>query len=405
MILDDGVDQAWANALANGAMPSDTITITVPPATGPHAGDSEYIEVSITRTVNNWFMPVLGTSFSTVGARAVARCFMPGYGDAALLALDEDNERAIRFDGGGGTSGVSIIGDAVSYGGIDPAGHASHFSIDGSVYAYNGEAADVTTTGGSYGTDTGLSLVEAVDPVVQGQHAQPSPTFRWPHPADSLLTPRWPSNNGCATITGPGGGGGGGTSGGGTPMPTPTPTPVTPRCSPLSITVSNGDTARFTPGVYRGRVTLQGGTSTFAPGIYIFERGLALQGSARATGDGVLFRFDGNGTVVDVAGSAAFTFTAMEPNSWRDIVFYALNGSMDLGGTGDRVLNGGVYVPNGEIHIHGNGESATAGAVINGQVIANTIRFSGNGPAVNYNPDSVGGTFGPILVNTPNAGG
>ena len=128
-ILPDGAAQARANAAANGAAAGE-VTVNLPPSAGtPWAGRPDYIEVIVTRAVPNHFMGLFGLHTTTVSARAVARCYKPGYGQPAILALSDD-EDAITFNGGG-SSAVRVVGDIVSNGGIDPNGNAEHFQIDG----------------------------------------------------------------------------------------------------------------------------------------------------------------------------------------------------------------------------------------------------------------------------------
>jgi hypothetical protein len=369
-ILPDGVVQARQNAIANGAANAE-ITVNWPPSagSGPWAGRVDYIEVIVERTVPNAFMALFGQRTSTLHARAVARCIKVGFGAPAVLALSDDPD-AITFNGGS-SSAVNIVGDVISHGGINPNGNAEHFQIEGAAYALTQPAPDnLTTTNGIFGSDDNLGYLDVPDPVAQAQSAVP-PAVVWPDFATL--------SNGTAEVCR--------TTGSGTTCNNRTG----------NVTVGSGDTATFSPGQY-GNVTIRG-DAVFEPGVYSFNT-LDLTGGGTATdhGDGVLLHVRGAaGITVDASGGVEFTFTAIQPNTWMDIVLYVEHGDMDLTGNGVRELNGSVYAPEGEVAISGSGGDA----IVNGQVIADTVRFSGNGPTVNYPYAGNRPSFGPILVNTP----
>jgi hypothetical protein len=144
---------------------------------------------------------------------------------------------------------------------------------------------------------------------------------------------------------------------------------------------------------------------------------MGLGASSTTTGIGVVFKLNGTGQAMDAQGGAAFTFTAYKPytasnpppvpcpddpcNTWENMTFYLPNGSLDWGGNGERSLDGSIYAPNGTVKLHGEGSTA----LVQGQVIGQRVVLSGNGPVISYATRSGRGTFGPVLVNTPNTGG
>ncbi len=83
-------------------------------------------------------------------------------------------------------------------------------------------------------------------------------------------------------------------------------------------------------------------------------------------------------------------------NDYNSFLIYAPFNSLDLTGTGDRDLDGSIYAPTGRVDISGDGGDA----IVEGQVMAYEIRFSGNGPLVDHEPGAPKITFGPVLVNT-----
>jgi hypothetical protein len=340
-------------------------------------------------------MGLFGQRTARIQARAVARCYKPGYGDPAVLALSNAPD-AIDFNGGGGSGGVSIIGDIVSHGGINPSGHPSHFAITGAAYALSQPAAtNVTATNGSYGTNSGVGLFDVPDPIAQGMNAQPSPTIVWPynnfHPSEPNGLAAMPTGEAkiCDDPWGPWPG-----ESGDCPDADP------PDTDTNNITVGSSEYARFKPGKY-GDVRIQG-DAQFAPGVYSFESidvgGGAVLTDNTSKGRGVLFQVRGpTGIQFDAAGHADFDFRAIQPNTWLNVVLYLPSGSVDMTGTGTRSITGSIYAPNGAVAIKGDGTDA----VVNGQIIASTVEFSGNGPTVNYSGAGARASFGPILVNTP----
>ena len=71
-----GVTAGAKNASAGNGFTDGTnnVTVTVnnPPASGPHTGNANYVEVLVTAVQPTYFMKVLGINSQTVTARAVA---------------------------------------------------------------------------------------------------------------------------------------------------------------------------------------------------------------------------------------------------------------------------------------------------------------------------------------------
>jgi|SRR5688572_20006643 len=67
------------------------------PATGPHAGDSQFVEVRISRTVSTFFGALLGRNTVTLDVRAVAG--IPSPADNCIYTLDPDNEKSFNISG------------------------------------------------------------------------------------------------------------------------------------------------------------------------------------------------------------------------------------------------------------------------------------------------------------------
>jgi hypothetical protein len=94
--LYDGGEERDAEAVADeyvrdfNELGSATVSVLIPPASGPLAGDSRSVEVEVIQPTNSQFLPFLGGGVSPkVRARAVAR-YEPATAGAALVVLDPD---------------------------------------------------------------------------------------------------------------------------------------------------------------------------------------------------------------------------------------------------------------------------------------------------------------------------
>jgi prepilin-type N-terminal cleavage/methylation domain-containing protein len=188
--------------------------------------------------------------------------------------------------------------------------------------------------------------------------------------------------------------------------------------------------------VYTTLVSITG-SRTFAPGIYVFEQGLALSGGANVSGSGVLFFIGipnappGTQTAAySVSGSAAVSLTPSNSGTYPGVVlFQSRNDSnvLTIAGNGVNIDYGGViYAPDAPINTSGNGAS-TAGSIVAaslvcggsggftvgptfaitagqtltslpGTVLGGTVTGFGSAENVTVHLDSPGG---PVLATTP----
>jgi Flp pilus assembly protein TadG len=92
---------------ANSGGTSTDVTINIPPASGPHTGDNNYVEVLLSRTLDTYLID-FGAAHSTVTARAVA-----GHeevtGNAAVVVL---SDRPVSYQGyyNWGEGGLTVLG-------------------------------------------------------------------------------------------------------------------------------------------------------------------------------------------------------------------------------------------------------------------------------------------------------
>ncbi|MCH8949865.1 MAG: hypothetical protein IIB87_05765 [Chloroflexi bacterium] len=107
--LQDGYTPAQAGTLAqeytagNGydnAAADITVTVNVPPLSGPHAGDSNYAEVIVDYDAPELFIIALGQDTGTISARAVAGITQVPT-DYALITLNLSECRSLDVTGSG----------------------------------------------------------------------------------------------------------------------------------------------------------------------------------------------------------------------------------------------------------------------------------------------------------------
>jgi hypothetical protein len=143
------VSSAANNGYSNNGVTS-SVTVNIPPQSGPFAGKVSYAEVIITYYQTRYFSSIWGNSTLPVSARAVARGRWAGSGVGVLL-LDPSAKESLDSSGGASasvTGGASVVVDssdttaaAVTGGG---AFTASAFNITG---GYTGPLDGTITTG------------------------------------------------------------------------------------------------------------------------------------------------------------------------------------------------------------------------------------------------------------------
>lgn len=88
-----------------------TPVVTYPPATGPYAGDTKYVEVNVTSNCSTYFMRVLGITQREVKARAVAG-LRPRSTLFGIVVLDPDGNPGVTVGGTGATLEVTSANGA-----------------------------------------------------------------------------------------------------------------------------------------------------------------------------------------------------------------------------------------------------------------------------------------------------
>ncbi len=256
------VDAARSEALnylsLNGYTVADSdITVNIPPLSGPHQGDSAFVEVLVSRGKEPVLRGVVNDSLWSVGARAVGGATSAEEIPLVFGSLRDDcKNHTLLIDAGGNL----IVNGAIytnscnlSHAG-EPGKCASGDAFD--VFGGGSIQAEAIYVVGGWEVDGGScnpSSWVTPDPYI---HQQPIPD-----PAADLLPPdiaTLPVRNGSAA-------------------------------APSKLTISSG-TATLQPGVYYGGITLRGTANvTLAEGIYyIAGGGFTVKESARLTAPHVL---------------------------------------------------------------------------------------------------------------------
>ncbi len=245
----EAANAAYKWAAANGYDnwdPDTTVVVNIPPLSGPHAGDSFFVEVIIYDQEGTYFADVLGTEFWDVTARSVATAgdFPKPY---SIITLNSSDCHATDIDG----SVIIKITDAGTFTQSNCEPNAFH--TQGSIIL---DTADNDVVGGWQADGT-------VTP-------PPSKAYPIQDPLTGLLAP------------------------------TPPAAPVHP-CPDFSGSAS---TMMLAPGVYPCLIDPPGGWNIeFDTGDYLIEGGLTVNGSGSMTFGSGIYTFRGEGLKVTGTGA------------------------------------------------------------------------------------------------------
>ncbi len=257
-----------------------TVTVNIPPSTGPYEGNVRYAEVTVVKPVSTFFIPIVGANRNQqVVTRAVAGYEAVSSGEGAIV-LDPLARPGLAVTGGATlrVNGAVVVNSGMA--GIDQYGAVVNY---GPPYA---QQYALATSNNSRVQCRHIQVFGGVDVVANYQPYEtgdPSPLYcRAPFGPDPLRELPTPTSS---TVTG-----------------------ITNWNRIPSVTVTSGENRTFTPGVYANIQINQGATVTFQPGIYIFSptgpnQGLRAIGSCNITGNGVMFYLTGSNYLSGTPGS------------------------------------------------------------------------------------------------------
>ena len=316
----DASSAAQAAAVQNGFTNGSggaTITVNTPPAFGPHASVTGYVEVIASKSQSTIFMGLFGRSAMTVTARAVAT---NGAGSSCMYLL--------------GSSGPDI-----------------EMTGTGSLNVPDCGILDDSNSNTSAITDSGTGSITAKSIGVVG-----SPGFNnsgtggiSPTPTPGIVAASDP----LSFIT----------------QPTPS------GCTPFS----NGGTSAITlqPGCYSSLSITGTGPVTLSPGLYVLNGPVILSGTGSITGSGVTLYLTSATGAVTISGTQAINLSAPTTGNYNGILFFEQRGDtnqLTVSGTGNMNLTGIFYLPSATLALTG-----TSNATFDAAFVVSQLLSSGTG--------------------------
>lgn len=325
--LDLSPDLAEIQAVADDAAGRNgivtAVTVNVPPLSGPAAGDPQTVEVIAIQAAPVYFTGLFLAAAPSITTRAVAKAVVS---DACVWALHPSEKGALTVSG---TAEVDLN--------------------CGMVVNSNHEDA-IDQSGTSCLSATSISVVGGYD----GNCVSPEPEVQVPNYGDPLSSLEEPEFSGCDYNS--------------------------------EVTVSGGEIATLTPGVYCKGISINGEV-TFEPGLYVLDGvGLDIQGNAVITNaenafGGVTFYLTGSGSKyadVKIASGSDVTLTPVTTGALPNVLMFqhrnAKNGQSKLTGQAKMHLNGIIYFPNSEVEFTG-GSTVDKAEIL---LVASTLKFTGN---------------------------
>jgi hypothetical protein len=333
LALQNGYDNAAADV---------TVTINIPPTSGSHIGDSDFVEVLIEHPVDAVLARAVGKTSFDVSARAVAgidRTPKP----YAIITLSYTDCQSMQFDGQ-----VKLI--------IDDAGTLTNSECPVEAFYTNGGIDVATSANHVVGgwTITGNSGNVSLPPSRAGHFDDPLTGVPVPTPTSGPVQT-------CPTY----GGGGNGT------------VTLQPGVYDCTIDPPGQWGLKFEPGDYYitgGIVSNGGGDVTFGQGLYFLQgQGMIFTGNGVVTGEGVTFYIDEG--QVTLTGTGDTKLTAPTSGLYEGVVIFqnrSLTTTVNM--SGDAIADGwgAVYAAGAQIHLTGNTDSTLH------QFISDTFLMDGN---------------------------
>jgi hypothetical protein len=325
---------ALGSATQNGYNNSDplvTVSVHNPPTSGPHSGDSDFVEVRVDSEKKPGFAQLLFRGALQTSARAVAECIQgsgPVGGGNGVIGLETNDARVMNVTGSGAiqvTNGGVFVNSTSS----------SAFFVDGGGTGPGG----VPRISGSWIQVVGGSSVPAWVTV------SPTPTNNVPAISDPLFgvaAPARPSGS-CTTV-----------NVGWVPNP------------PVVIN----------PGLYCSITVSSSGSLVMNPGTYYVDNSFSVSGAADLIGDGV-FIYVNTGSVT-IGASGIVRITAPTTGPFAGMAFFmgrSNSANFRVDGAGQINVRGTIYAPAATVVVAGSGTSTS----FTSQFIARKYDVSGAG--------------------------
>lgn len=302
-----------------------TVTMSEPPADGPNAGTSGFVEAVVSAPVNTFFMSLMGMSTMTVEARAVGAA--PTNGQACIWLMNTtgtDLQVQGSFDIE--APGCGIYMNSTS---------SSAVSITGNGGTLNALFADAV--GGSVGHQTSPTAITTYT----APRTSPWGNLTGPNPSTGTgCTSTSTATSLTGTIAGPGAG--------------------NTICYKNAVTLTN---ATFGAGTL-GTTSISQDVVTSAAGTLVFGNGVTISGTVTVYG-GTIDIYAGtfsqpSNTIVNVIAPTSGTYNAIA-------IMQPASNTTELQvqkGSNNQVLDGYIYAPGAEVYLQDNGGGITATGIV-----------------------------------------
>jgi Putative Flp pilus-assembly TadE/G-like len=326
--LDQAPDLTSMQAVADDAAGRNgvgtTVTLNVPPLSGPAAGDPQSVEVIVTEPAPLYFTSLFLGAAPPITTRAVAKAVVS---DACVWALHPSASGALTVSGN------------------------AEVDLDcGIVVNSNHPDAAIDQSGSSCISATSISVSGGYD----ASCVSPEPEVETPNYGDPLSSLEEPAFGSCDYNS--------------------------------KVNVTSSQTATLTPGVYCKGIAINGDV-VFEPGLYVLDGvGLDIQGNAvvenneNASG-GVTFYLTGSGSKyadVKVASGSKVKLTPVTTGVLPNVLFFqdrnANNAQSKFTGQSDMDLTGILYFPNSEVEFTGGSAMDEADILL----VASTLKITGD---------------------------
>jgi len=299
-----------SNGVTDGSSGA-VVTVNIPPAGGPNAGNPAFVEAMVSKPKNTIFMGMFGFKTMTVNARAVAGT--PTYGQVCIWLM-ANSGKAFELQG-------SYDIEATDCGAYVNSTSSNALSVTGNGGTMNTLFLDVV------GSSTSI---HATSPTAPTLNAAPRKS-----PWGNLTGPT-ENNGGCTTID-------------------------------KTTTTVSGDMSASAPGLgnaicYQKAVTLSG--ATLGPGVYMFEKGVTISGTVTVNG-GTL---DVYGGTFNQPSNTLLNITAPTSGTYDGIaLLQPSNNTSQLQvqfGSNNQTFDGYIYAPGAEVYLQDNGGGITATGIV-----------------------------------------
>lgn len=343
-------ETALAYAMLNADVGADDVTVSIPPTSGPNAGDGDFVQVTIESDVTKFFLGVIYTGDWKVGATATAGILTQGY-STGLLALNS-NAGGITMSGYSRitVNGASVISNynlnTSGNSGITATGHImandGHI-MSGSWYPNAGEGENYNAP------EIPDPLLELIDPpTLPSFIGNTVPTV--PAYAESTACTSEPAWHPLPT-------------GAGDPALTREPAQYSGSCSVINAAPEH--TYRFVPGEYRyisgASVSIQREKTRIEGGAWNFVSG----GGINVTGGGSMNMCAGDYSFL---GGAGLSISGYAPNATvgggsgctgygPSNVYFEGGSGLTGSGTNGITIYPGTYIFNGGTGLNMSGDA------------------------------------------------